>query len=136
MIGRRKKLRLILLQTFIILSFVVSPVRILIEEKNTGKKFFSLNETLKEYNLKGKLASHGNWLASLYISFYTRSQYYGECRSSDIVGISDELIEKGIDYYLVWRVGPRGEQLRNNILINYPEITKGKVNDLLIYKIR
>lgn len=120
-----------IISAFILISFAIYPVRQLIATKNVDKEIFQLAQQLKEYGVKGKIASQGGWEGSLYLAFHLQSQYYGECKSSDMTGIANELRAKNINYYLVWN--------RENTPATIPEgnaeITNGKIPGLRVYKI-
>jgi hypothetical protein len=112
-------------------SFLVDPIRQLQAYKNADKGIFDLSAALKKSNIHGRIASSGNWEASLSLSFYLRSAYYGECKSRDSAGIIRELNEKKINYYLVWDNTNQPSVLPEQ----FPEITGDWPVSLHVYKI-
>jgi hypothetical protein len=68
----------------------------------------------------------------MYLSFYNGWQYFGSNGDFSEKYVENELIEKKIDYYFVWN--PVSAQME--FLKKYPEITKGDIGNLKIYKLR
>ena len=119
------------INTIIILSFAWQPVKQLIAAKNVDKEIFQLSQQLKDYGVKGKIASQGGWEGSLYLTFHLQSQYYGECKSADAAGIANELRAKNINYYLVWN----RDNAPATIPEGFTEITNASLPALQVYKI-
>jgi 4-amino-4-deoxy-L-arabinose transferase-like glycosyltransferase len=127
------KVGLSILILAISISFVFTPIKNLIDNYDAGKFSYQTAQILKNYQIKGNLASNGHsWPNTLAIAYFLDSKFY----SAVPPNISDADLKKQlqkypIDYYFVWK------NLDDNIrfLSHYPEVTNGQFSDLRIYKI-
>ncbi len=101
-----------------LLSFLINPLLLLydgIEYVNSEKELFNISNDLKEGGIQGNIASVKGYYASLYISYYLKSKYYGESTTNmNSDNLEKELINNDIDYIFVW----------NNLDANYPFLKK------------
>jgi hypothetical protein len=112
-------------------SFLVLPVKSISVSMDGGKWLPVLSARLKPYEIRGRVASSGNWEECMYLAFYNNWQYFGESGDFGEEYIEKELIEKKIDYYFAWNP----VELKLEFLRKYPEITKGTGGSLKIYKL-
>ncbi|WP_414469510.1 hypothetical protein [Methanobacterium sp. ACI-7] len=120
-----------ILITFLVLSFIISPISLLIVDSHIGESTYNLSEELKiNYNIHGNLASNNQLVNSEVIAFYTESKYYGKPKKTDDYNeLNIELKNSNIDYYIVW-----GESKENSYFSKrYKEITNGNIKNLRIY---
>ncbi|MEN6292035.1 MAG: hypothetical protein ABFD07_08505 [Methanobacterium sp.] len=113
----------------LICAFIIQPVCEGITFSNPNNSAYNLSNQLKnEYGVHGNIASNiwgGN---SLTISYYLNAKYYGQTKkTNNSLDLQRELNENKIDYYFVWN----NESIPQ--LINYREITNGKIEGLKIY---
>lgn len=120
------KLRNILL-IILMGSFILSPVYGLITYPQTDGE--QLTKTLKnDFGIQGTIASNDRWSETNKISYYLDSQYYGLPKNvNNSSQLENELLINNITYYFVW-----GDS-SNLTLLNYKEITHGKIQGLKIY---
>lgn len=122
----------IVITLILIVSFLSMPVRSIFNSMDDGNYLPGLSDKLKPLEINGRIASSGEWEVSMYLSFYNGWQYFGNSGDFSEKYIENELVEKKIDYYLVW------DPVENKLgfLKKYPEITKGDIGNLQIYKLR
>ncbi len=126
---------------FFALSFLVVPVRYVIQRGDSGERIHNLASLLKNrYNIQGKIASNREyvstnqaWYNSYWLTYFLKTRYYGQAKEN----ISDnelegELKKFGIDYYLVWGNHPDIP----DFLSNYKEVTGGGIPGLKIYSLK
>lgn len=113
-------------------SFLVNPIWLLYSESNTGQCVSILNNKIRDLNIQGRIASSGDWGMSLYLSFYNDWSYYGDSFKDNDSELKAELEKKNIDYYFVWK--PFDQKIK--FIESYEDITKGKIEELRIYKLR
>ncbi|MFA0833720.1 MAG: hypothetical protein ACC609_06900 [Methanobacterium formicicum] len=113
-------------------SFIFNPAYELINYPHTDDGTYDLSKTLQnEYGLHGNIASNGHWSNTLQIAYYLDSQYYGIPKSTnDSIKLENELMANNISYYFVW-----GDS-SNVHLLNYNEITNGRIQDLKIFQVK
>ncbi len=134
-------LRKNILIIFFALSFIFAPTKYVLQASRGGMNsdMYYLSTDLKQYNIKGNIASnrehltHDAWHKTFRLAYWLNSRYYGQSR----VGISDkeledELEKYNIDYYFLWGEGGSTPQF----LTRYQEITKNKIPDLRIYSLK
>jgi len=123
-----------------VLSFLTLPFYHLIAGFNDGRDIYNLSRVLKSYGIHGNIASNNtnaptnkNWHATLYLSYYLDSHYYGQALSkiSD-KELQDFFIQNDIDYYFVWEAVAKTPQF----LLKYKEKTDGKIPDLRIHSLK
>jgi hypothetical protein len=127
----RRKSRIVLTGLFVI-SFLVLPVRSMYRSSNNSKQLIELSNRLNKLNIKGRIASAGDWDTSLYLSFHNSWQYYGRSGNFGETYIENELKTKNIDYYFVWESYVQ----KMNFLEKYEEISGGDIAGLKIYKLK
>ncbi|EKF86023.1 hypothetical protein [Methanobacterium formicicum] len=112
-------------------SFIFNPAYELINYPHTDNGIYDLSKTLQnDYGVHGNIASNGNWGNTLQIAYYLNSQYYGLPKNiNDSIELENELLANNINYYFVW-----GDPI-NVHLLNYNEITNGRISGLRIYVI-
>lgn len=113
----------------LMVSFIFTPAFELFIYPSTDNGLYDLSKTLQnDYGLQGNIASNGHWENTLAISYYLNNQYYGLPKNIiDPVELKNELIANNITYYFVW-----GDS--NNVqVINYNELTNGRIQGLRIY---
>ena len=127
-----------LLLLLFIISLSVVPISSLISNKNTGQEYYTLSNTISEYNVHGNIASNDKYRDSLNIAYYLNAHYYGRATNSITKKpMSDLELEKSfkeysIDYYFFWG----NSNTNDDLLKKYKEITNGTIKGLKIYKIR
>lgn len=129
-IGKLGKLRRNILLMLIIISFVVGPVSVLVNDVNLERDIFDLSQTLyNDYHVYGNIASDENWELTIYLAYYLKSKYYGITTNNyDENAINNQLEVNRIKYYFVWN------KTVNLQLEGYREITHGKISILRIYE--
>ncbi|MCE7697879.1 MAG: hypothetical protein K8E24_003245 [Methanobacterium paludis] len=81
-----------------------------------------------DYGINGNIASNGEWGATLAISYYLNSKYYGITKNTtDINDLQGELRDNNISYYFVWDTNSDLQ------FSDYKEIFNDKIIDLKIY---
>jgi hypothetical protein len=127
-----------LLLLLFIVSLSVVPISSIIDNKNTGQEYYTLSNTISEYNVHGNIASNDKYRDSLNIAYYLNAHYYGRATNSITKKpMSDLELEKSfkeysIDYYFFWG----NSNTNDDLLKKYKEITNGTIKGLKIYKIR
>jgi len=136
--GIKKNLLIIIF----LISFIFSPSRSIIQiSKGTiDTDMYYLARELKEYNIRGNIASnreyiptHDAWHKTFRLAYWLDSRYYSQAKE----GISDEELEDelrryDIDYYFVW-----GNLYANKALLSkYREVTGGKIPGLKIFHLK
>jgi hypothetical protein len=127
-----KKISKIVLVTVFVVSFSLNPLWAIYCGCNTGKNIFNLNKIIYSLNIHGRIASTGNWQSSLFLSFYNNWYYYGDTYKPEELEMKNELENKMIDYYLVWK--PYEQKIK--FIERYEELTNGKIDELKIYKLK
>lgn len=129
-IGKLGKLRRNILLMLIIISFVVGPVSVLVNDVNLERDIYDLSQTLyNDYHVYGNIASDENWELTIYLAYYLKSKYYGITTNNyDENAINNQLEVNRIKYYFVWN------KTVNLQLEGYREITHGKISILRIYE--
>ena len=122
----------IVLGLLLIASFSLFPFRGFYNNFNAGEDIMLLNNRLKDFGVKGRIASDKEWHNSLYLSFFNNWKYYGERGHLSEPELDKELQKKMIDYFLVWNHGDR----EIVFLDKYQDITNGTIDELTIYKLR
>ncbi len=118
-----------ILLIILICAFIIQPVYEGIKFSNSNNSAYNLSNQLKnDYGIHGNIASNiwgGN---SFTISYYLNAKYYGQAKkTNNSMDLNRELNENKIDYYFVWD----NESIPP--LIDYREITNGKIEGLKIY---
>lgn len=122
---------------FFVLSFIVSPLENIMHKQERGEKNHALFEQLTGYNIQGNIASNDNWGYTLELAYRlnlhksdNKIRYYGmpKKNQSDEALLLNELKAYNIDYYFLWG--------KDKSFYNYVDITKGKIPDLKIYKLK
>jgi hypothetical protein len=126
----RKVLRVLIILGYS-LTFLVFPYHNLHTNINANKTIYDIDNKLEKLNIKGRIASSGDWFSTLYLSFYNNWTYYGETIKSETPELRKELENKNIDYFFVWK--PFDEKIKT--LEGYEELTKGNIDELRIYKL-
>ncbi|OPX58554.1 MAG: hypothetical protein A4E25_01612 [Methanobacterium sp. PtaB.Bin024] len=128
------RFKLIILIVFV-LSFMLLPVSSLLNDTSSsnspydaGRTLFSLTDSLDNYNVSGRIASDDKWHASLYLSYYLNSKYYGKINQSNSMDLQNELEKNNIDYYFVWN-NPDDVHLSH-----YKDITGDRLRFLNVFK--
>ncbi len=103
----------------IFFSFTILPIKRLITTINADRDVYEISRQLT--NLKGNVASDGNWNKSLYIAYYLGDKYYGTT-SSKGEKLAQELKTHHIKYFFVW-----------DKTLDFPPFKT--VNNLSIYKL-
>ena len=122
-----KRVRIFIVIMFL-LSFQVMPIKQLARPITVRKDAYDLSQTLKEFGVKGRIASNGNWDTSLFISYYLDSQYFGSDSKNSPEMIEKQLLEHKIDYYFEWW---KESGLGNK---NYREVANFREKKLAIYQ--
>jgi len=140
---RIKIVRYVLIVLFI-LSFMVTPIKssVGIGYESINKEMFLLGEELRQFNIKGNIASnrlklvtgkHDSWHKTFRLSYWLKSRYFGQPKED--ISDSDlekELIKHDIDYYFYW--DDKGSVPA--FLYQGYEITQGAVPGLKIYALK
>ena len=123
----------LVIAAFIYISFVQYPIRELARTANGYKNVHSTAMALQKYLPAGScIASNGEWHTTLAIAYYLNLRYYGKPRpDDDNAARLQSLQQHGITYYLVWKGRPE-ETL---FFSRFPELTKGAVSSLSIYRL-
>lgn len=115
----------IFLLIFVFLIQPISEFLVLTPKSDTN---YDLSKNLTEYGIHGNIASNLEWNEMLTLSYYLGSKYYGLTKmNSSGPELEQELISNNIDYYFMF------SSPDNTQLINYHEITDGKIDGLKIY---
>jgi hypothetical protein len=137
MSGLRKNILIIVF----VLSFIYFPSRFILQTARSSidKEMHDLSMDLKQYNIKGNIASNRQyasqdaWHKTLRLAYWLKSRYYGqrgEGRSNE--ELESELKKYNIDYYFLW-----GELNDNPQFLNrYRELTRGTIQGLQIYSLK
>jgi hypothetical protein len=128
---KRKSIRLVITGIFII-SALAYPVKSIFHSLDNGKYLIELNNKMTSLNIKGRIASVGDWERSFYLSFHNGWQYYGRSSDHEESYLENELKNKMIDYYFVWE----SNENRLKFLQKYQEISGGRIEGLRIYKLK
>ncbi len=127
---------------FFVISFIITPSRFIVQAGgwNAETAMYHISTDLKEYNVKGNIASnreqvpvHDAWHKTFRLAYWLDSRYYGQrgekTRSRDLIMEFDKY---DIDYYFFW-----GEQENiPEILYRYREITEGEIPGLKVFSIK
>lgn len=122
---------------FFTASLIAMPITSLTNNKHMGKEFYEESLELKEYGIKGNIASNDKYGESLNLAYYLDSRYFGIATNSTTgqkmtdVEFENNLKRYKIDYYIVWN----DDKHNQGVLLKYNEITNGKIENLKIYKI-
>lgn len=118
-----------LLLLFLIISFISMPISLLFISINTDNDFHDLSKILKyEYNVHGNIASNGEYIITLGLTYYIGGMYYGQTKKDMGVNELESVLKRNnIDYYFVWGNYPK---------LPYKEITNGKIGYLKVYSIK
>jgi hypothetical protein len=118
-----------ILLIILIFSFIAEPVYEINLFSSNENQIYNLSNTLQqEYKINGTIASNSKWEYTLAISYYLDNKYYGQTKkTNNSLDLQKELNENKIDYYFVWN----NESIPK--LMNYREITNGKIEGLKIY---
>lgn len=97
--------------------FISHPMELLGKPRNHGESLMRLAEELRPVLPAGaKVASDGNWGATLYLSYFMDLRYYGEGRPNQPrEALLAEAEEMGVEFLLLWRgkqVWPGNERWR------------------------
>ncbi len=139
-----------LLITFFVLSFVILPVRDIIQKNTRGEENYTLFRKLEsEYNIQGNIASNDKWGYTLELVYHqnlnrlnNRSYYYGMPKKNQSnKDLLNELRTHNIDYYFVWserlsETRTEDSEGKTRFLHKYKDITKGKISGLKIYSLK
>lgn len=114
---------------FLATSFVIFPIINLVQLVDLEEGNYKLSQTLAtDYVIHGNIASNGEWEATLHLSYYLTSEYYGVTKNTaNSNDIQRELETNAIDYYFVW------DQSANLNLTDYKEIKNNRIKRLKIY---
>jgi len=137
----RSNLRKSILTIFFIVSFIFTPSRHVLQasKSNMDQDMYYMNTDLKQYNIKGNIASnreyvpvHDAWHKTFRLAYWLNSRYYGQAKAN----ISDEELENelkkyGINYYFFWGESSHVPQF----LYNYKELTNDEISGLKIYSL-
>lgn len=107
------------------LTFLLVPLRRLVLDINSDKSLYEISNALKQYNLKGNIASDEQWTNTLIMSFYLGTKYYGI--PGDTTILPNDFRKYGIDYYFVYN------QSKFNILSQDKIVAQ--VDNLTVYKV-
>jgi hypothetical protein len=118
-----------ILVVLLVFSFIITPINCLIQNADLGEGAYHLGQTLgNDYGINGNIASNGEWGATLSISYYLNSKYYGITKNTtDINALQEELEDNNIGYYFVWDTNSDLQ------FSDYKEIFNDKIIDLKIY---
>ena len=136
--GLRKNIVIV----FFIISFIFAPVKYIVQASRGGmeKDMYYLSAELKQYNIKGNIASnreyvpiHDAWHKTLRLAYWLKDRYYGQ-RGENISDkeLEGELKKYNIDYYFFWGEPNKIPQF----LSGYKEITGGQIPGLKIYSLK
>lgn len=123
---------------FFVLSFIIIPLRDIIQKPVRGERLYSLFKKLEsQYDIRDNIASNDKWGDTLQLTYYfnfdkkeidDRVYYYGMPRKNqNNQALLKELKDNNIDYYFVW-----GEA---SFLKEYKDISEGKLEGLKIYSL-
>lgn len=85
------------------LTFLWHPLEMLGKQRNSAEGLMRQAEALREVLPAGaKVASAGNWAASLYLSYFLDLRYHGETRG-DRGRLLAQAAEQEVEYLLIWR---------------------------------
>lgn len=123
-----------ILLIFLVVSFVISPVMVLVTGYEINKDVYQLGNTLKtDYQLHGNIASNSKWELTSYLAYYTESKYYGQTKkNTNYNDLKKELEYNNIDYYIVWGNSKENVYLSHN----FKEVTNGDIHYLKIYSLK
>ena len=118
-------------------SFILMPFYEMIQKYDRGEQNYMLSRELKQgYNIHGNIAANDKWgytlelMYNLKNNFGSEVYYYGmPNKHQGDENILSEFKSNNIDYYIVWDGGGPN-------LLNYKDITDGRMPDLKIYYIK
>ena len=111
------------------ISFIFAPTYEIFIYPHTDNDSHLISILKDKYHIQGNIASNNNWEQTNRLSFYLNSQYYGLPKNiNNSIELEKELKANNINYYFVW--GDSG----NIKLIDYEEITNGRIKGLIIYR--
>lgn len=128
---------------FFVISFTIIPIKSIIQARGMGNMDYEMHELsleLKEYNIKGNIASnrlgphnHDAWHKTFRLAYWLGCRYYGQPAE----GITDneleaELRRYNIDYYFLWGESP----YIPGFLQRHKEITGGKIDGVKIFSLK
>ena len=138
----KSNLRKNILIVFFIISFIFAPVKYIMQVSRGGmeRDMYYLSTELKQYNIKGNIASnreyvpvHDAWHKTFRLAYWLKDRYYGQ-RGENISDkeLEGELKKYNIDYYFFWGEPNKIPQF----LSDYREITNGQIPGLKIYSLK
>jgi hypothetical protein len=127
-----KKIFKIVIIGIYITAFLISPINSIRNTIDVAKNDFQLSKNIKNMDVKGRIASIGDWQISYYICYFNEWKYYGISGKFDEQYLENELKNKMIDYYFVWE----GDGSKLKFVEKYNEITEGTTPGLKIYKLK
>lgn len=114
-------------------SFLVAPVANVAADVNKGRDVAEAARALKARNVGGRIASHNNWLDSLYLCYHLDAKYYGFPAPGDTSEmIETELQRLGMEYYLFWD----DNDPTPRFLARYPRMGNSPLDRLAVYELR
>ncbi|MBI5675668.1 MAG: hypothetical protein HZC48_07590 [Nitrospirae bacterium] len=137
----RSSLRKGILTILFIVSFIFTPSRHVLQasKSNIEQDMYYISTDLKQYNIKGNIASnreyvpiHDAWHKTFRLAYWLNSRYYGQAKENiSDEELGNELKKYGINYYFFWGASSHVPQFLNN----YKELTNGEIPDLKIYSL-
>jgi len=134
-------LRKTILVFFFTVSFIFTPSKYIVQAGRGGMdmEMYFIGNELKEYNIKGNIASnrehgtHDAWHKTFRLAYWLDSRYYGQAREGiDDMELEKELEKYNIDYYFLW--GDSG--CIPQFLTKYNEVTNNKIFGLKVYSLK
>jgi hypothetical protein len=127
----------LLLATFMILPARFFPYFRVVSASDTRTPAMATRELahwLKvKYGLQGRFASNSRWNESLFIAALDHLQYYGQMQPSwSGPQLEAALHQHGLRYFFLWR----DNDPKFDFLNGYIELTKGRIRDLKIYRLK
>lgn len=130
-----------ILTIFFIVSFIFTPSRHVLQASkgNMDQDMYYMSTDLKQYNIKGNIASnreyvpvHDAWHKTFRLAYWLNSRYYGQAKANiSDEEIGNELKKYGINYYFFWGESSHIPQF----LYDYKELTNGEIPGLKIYSL-
>ena len=93
-------------------SFLLGPIGTLRASWGEGRQWTEMARAFESAPAASLVASNGRWRQSLYLSFHRGWRYLGEPQpGAPPKQIKEELIRRGVAYFLVWGDGPQPQFL-------------------------
>ncbi len=117
-----------------IFSFIALPLVNLTFNLNAGRDTYRLSQVLQEkYHIRGRIASIGHWNRTLCLSYFLKSQYYGQVKkTTSQKELLNELKTYKIDYLFVWDES----RLRFSLFDDDKDLASGELPGLRIFSLK